>query len=338
MIREILMHMADGATLTEDEAASAMRCMMTGEASPEQIAAFLTALKVRGETIDEIAGLAREMRSHAIGVDPSRMPVVDTCGTGGGRTPTFNISTAAALVAAGAGAAIAKHGNRAVTSRAGSADLLEALGVCIELDAEQVSRCIDEAGIGFLFAPIYHPAMKYVGPVRRQLPFRTVFNCLGPLTNPAGVERQVIGVYEPRLVELVAGALARLGCRHGLVVHGLDGLDELSTLGPTLVAEVRDDVVTTRRISPEELGIRRAAAADLAPGTNAAGNAAIVRSLLEGEQGARRDIVLLNAAAALYVAGVAEDLAEGLQLAGQSLASGSALEALETLRRLAPAA
>lgn len=338
MIQEILLRLVEGATLSEEEAATAMGLLMRGEATPLQAAAFLTMLRLRGETEDELAGLAREMRAHALKVEPARRPLVDTCGTGGGRTPTFNISTAAAFVAAGAGVAIAKHGNRAITSRAGSADVLEALGVQVDAEPKHVERCIDETGIGFLFAPRYHPAMKHVGPVRWELPFRTVFNSLGPLANPAGADRQVIGVYEERLVPLLAGALARLGCTHGLVVYGLDGLDELSTLGPTVISEIRDGEVIARRLEPEEVGLKRSAAAELAPRECADGNAEMILRVLDGEVGARRDIVLLNAAAALMVAGLVSDLRSGVELAAVSLDSGAARNSLERLRTLSPRA
>ncbi len=250
---------------------------------------------------------------------------MDTCGTGGDSIKTFNISTAAAFVAAGAGVAIAKHGNRSVSSKCGSADVLEALGIKVEQSPAEVARCIDEIGIGFMFAPAFHPAMKHAGPVRRELALRTVFNALGPLTNPAGADCQVIGVYKPELTEMHASVLRNLGCRRALVVYGKDGLDELSTLGPTIVTEVRDGWQRTYEITPEELGLRRAEPTEVRGGTPGE-NAVLLRALLEGEEGAPRDIVLLNAAAAIVAGEGADTLVEGLALARASISRGNALE------------
>jgi anthranilate phosphoribosyltransferase len=259
---------------------------------------------------------------------------VDTGGTGGGSLTTFNISTTAAFVVAGAGVGVAKHGNRAMTSQCGSADVLEALGVCITCSPERVATCIDEAGIGFMFAQAHHPALKHVSPVRRELGFRTIFNLAAPLSNPAGAPAQVVGVFQPELTELLAGVLRQLGTRRAFVVYGLDGLDEISTTGPTKISELQDGEVRTYTLHPEEVGLTPAPPAALAPGANAAENAAITTGVLEGRPGPGREIVLLNAAAALVAAGVAPSLREGIALAAESIDSGHALERLECLRRL----
>jgi anthranilate phosphoribosyltransferase len=330
-LRELVAQAASGEDLTEEQAMLGMRQLISGEASPALAGALLTALKMKGETAAEVTGFARVMREAAVSVRPRCESLVDTCGTGGGRVPTFNISTAAAFVVAGAGVSVAKHGNRAITSACGSADVLEALGVRIDLTPDRICACIEEVGIGFLFAQSHHPAMRHVGAVRRELPFRTVFNCLGPLTNPAAAPAQVVGVYEPRLVPLLAEALLRLGCHRALVVHGTAGLDELSTLGTTLIAEVREGGVHTYELTPEEVGLERMCAAALSPGADAADAAFFIRDLLEGQTGPRRDIVLLNAAAALVVAGAAGDLIAGLHLAARSVDSGAAAGKLEAL-------
>lgn len=331
MLQPALLRLIEGQNLSDEQAADAMQALMSGEASPALAAAFLTALRMKGETAAEIAALARVMREHAVRIEPAAKVFVDTCGTGGGGVQTFNISTAAAFVVAGAGLPVAKHGNRAMTSRTGSADVLEALGVRIDLEPDAIRRCIEEVGVGFLFAQRHHPAMRHVGPIRKELPFRTVFNCLGPLCSPAGAPYQVVGVYEERLVPLLAEALRALGTRRALVVHGRDGLDELSTLGPTLVAEATPQGVSEYVVMPADLGLRMVTAKDLAPGDDTAGNAAITRSILAGEAGPRREIVLLNAAAALYAAGSAETLVEGLTLAAQSIDSGRASATLDRL-------
>jgi anthranilate phosphoribosyltransferase len=259
---------------------------------------------------------------------------VDTCGTGGGSLPTFNISTAAAFAAAGAGVPVAKHGNRAMSSSCGSADVLEALGVCISCPPERVEACVEEAGFGFMFAQAHHPAMKHAAPVRRVLGFRTVFNLLGPLTNPAGAAAQIIGVFEPGLTELLALALRNLECRRAFVVHGLDGLDEISTVGRTRVTELKDGTIRTYELTPDEVGLPAAAAADLNHGGSPAANAALLREVLEGRPGPRREIVLLNAAAALVVAGAAESLREGIERAAAAIDSGAAKECLERMRKI----
>jgi anthranilate phosphoribosyltransferase len=331
MLKELLAQASSGEHLTAAQAAAAMEQMVSGEASPVLTAALLTALKLKGETADEITGFARVMRERAVRLQPRCERLVDTCGTGGGSVPTFNISTTAAFVVAGAGVSVAKHGNRAMTSACGSADVLEALGVRIDLPPGRVCGCIEEVGIGFMFAQAHHPAMRHVAPVRRELPFRTVFNCLGPLTNPAGAAAQVIGVYEPRLVPLLAAALRNLGCRRALVVHGTDGLDELSTLGTTAVAEVRGGSVVQYQVEPEDVGLPEVAAEAVAPGRDAAENAAMLRAVLRGEPGPRREIVLLNAAGALLAAGAADDLAAGVALAARSIDSGAAQARLEAL-------
>lgn len=328
---DVLVRLIEGQDLDTEQAASLMARMMSGETSPALAGAILTALRIKGERAGEIAGFARVMRERAVRIRPRCERLVDTCGTGGGSVPTFNISTTAAFVVAGAGVAVAKHGNRAMTSACGSADVLEALGVRIDLPPERICECVEQAGIGFMFAQAHHPAMRHVGPVRRELPFRTVFNCLGPLTNPAGARAQVIGVYESRLVLLLAEALLELGCDRALVVHGMDGLDELSTLGPTLVAEIGEGKIAAREVTPEEAGLPRGRAEEIAPGANAAENAAILRSILSGEPGPRRDIVLLNAAAALVAAGVAADLRSGVELAARSIDTGAARAKLEAL-------
>lgn len=319
--------------LSEAESAEAMELIMSGEATPAQTAGYIVALKVKGETPGEIAGAARVMRAKATRVPHGRPLVADTCGTGGGRTKTFNISTAAAFVVAGAGLPVAKHGNRSFTTQCGSADVLEALGVEIQQTPAQVAAAIDRIGIGFLFAPALHGAMKHAAPVRRELGTDTIFNCLGPLSNPAGAQAQVIGVYRPELVPKLAEALARLGCYGALVVHGEGGLDELSIAGPSLVAEVRGGRVRRYEVQPEDAGLPRGDLAELRGGTPEY-NAGVITAVLRGERrGPARDVVVLNAGAALYAAGRAGSLAEGARLAGEALDSGRALAMLERLRR-----
>jgi len=334
---------AAGSSLTEDEAYAVMNQIMDGEATPSQISALITGMRMKGETVDEIVGFARAMREHATPVRPTVTGYIDTCGTGGDGLHTFNISTTTAFVVAGAGVPVAKHGNRAVSSKAGSADVLEALGIDLSLSPADVARCIDEAGVGFLFAQALHSSMRHAGPTRREIGIRTVFNILGPLTNPAGANRQLLGIYDARLAPVMAEVAGRLGAERVLVVNGHPGMDEVSGSGPTTVSEFDAAVgaVRTYQITPESVGIARGTLADIAGGSGAE-NAAIVRSILAGETGPRRDVVLLNAAAALMAAGKAGDLAEGVALARTSIDSGSALTALETLgsisRRLAAAA
>jgi anthranilate phosphoribosyltransferase len=331
MIADLVRKAADRQDLSSDEAQAAMSAIMAGQATPAMIAAFLVAMRMKGETVDEVTAFARVMRAHVLPVKTSRRPLVDTCGTGGDDIKTFNVSTAAAFVAAGAGVAIAKHGNRSVTSKCGSADVLEALGIRFDLPPDRVARCVDEVGIGFMFAPAYHPAMKHAAPVRRELGLRTVFNALGPLTNPAMADAQVLGVYRPEMTELHAGVLKNLGSRRAYVVHGVGGLDELSTLGETRVAELKNGEVRTYTIAPEDLGLRRARPEDL-QGRTPEENARTLMAILEGEKGPARDIVVLNAAAAIAAGGKTETLAEAMPLAEESLDSGAALGKLHELR------
>jgi anthranilate phosphoribosyltransferase len=312
--------------LSADEAAEAMRAIMGGDASPGQIGGFLMALRTKGETVDELDGLARTALGFANPVN-APTPVVDTCGTGGDRSGTFNISTVAAIVVAGAGVPVAKHGNRAASSHCGSADLLEALGVKIDLDASGVERCLAEAGIGFMFAPVFHPAAANAGPVRRELRVPTVFNFLGPLTNPARPFAQVVGVSDERMLPLMAEVLARRGVR-AKVFRGEDGLDELTTTGISTVFDVRDGDVREGHLDPATLGLAHASLGDLRGG-DAAEAAAIARAVLAGEAGPRRDVVLLNAGAALEIAGRASDLATGIQLAATAIDTGAANATLD---------
>ena len=333
MIREAITVLMEGRDLSRDEAAAVMDEIMTGGASDAQIASFLTALRLKGETVDEITGCARVMRDRATRIECRSDGVVDTCGTGGDASGTFNISTLSALVAAGAGAHVAKHGNRSVSSRCGSADLFKALGVEIEVGPEVVADCIDEVGIGFLFAPLLHGAMKYaIGP-RREMGIRTVFNILGPLTNPAGAAAQVLGVYAQELVEPVAGVLRELGCRRAYVVHGQDGLDEITTTSSTTICELADGEIRKCELHPEDLGIAPVSL-DQLMGGNPQENAGIALAVLRGENGPRRDIVLLNAGAAIAVAGLADDIGQGIRLAAESIDSGAALEKLEGLKAM----
>jgi len=331
MIRESIAKLIEGQNLTRAEAEAVMNEIMDGAATHAQMAAFLTALRIKGETVDEIAGFAAAMRERAIPVLPRRNSLVDTCGTGGDGKQTFNISTAAALVAAAMGIGVAKHGNRAVSSRSGSADILEALGVEIALPPAAVAELIDRVGIGFLFAPQHHPAMKHAAPVRRQLGVRTVFNVLGPLTNPAGVKRQLLGVYRPELTEVICTVLRTLGAERAFVVHGLDGTDEVSITGETRVSELAAGDVRTYRFTPEEAGLRRALPEAIAGG-DAAENAARLRAILGGGDGALADAIALNAAFVAMAAGRAASPADGVHQARAAIASGEAREPLERLR------
>lgn len=323
--------LADGNSLTEAESASVLEEIMSGNSSEVQTAAFLVALRTKGETVDEVVGLAKTMRSFSVKVDAGDTLIVDTCGTGGDKSHTFNVSTTAAFVVAGAGASVAKHGNRSATSQCGSADVLEALGADLNISADKVASCIKKVGIGFMFAPMHHQAMKHVVPVRKELGVRTIFNFLGPLTNPAGAGFQLIGVSNRDYVDLIARALKVLGCKHGMVVHGEDGLDEISISGPSYAAEVYadSDEIRTYAIEPAKLGLSEAAGNEMLRGGPAEENAGILKSILTGEEGPRRDIVLINAAAALYVCGVAANIEDGLQLARQSIDSGAAKQKLE---------
>jgi anthranilate phosphoribosyltransferase len=316
--------------LTAEEAAAAMEEIMEGRAQPAQIAGLLVALSMKGERPAEIVGFARTMRNRATKLSRAHAPVFDTCGTGGDRSGTFNVSTVAALVLAACGVRVAKHGNRSASSQCGSADLFEALGVNIRADASIVERCLDEVGIAFFFAQTFHPSMRHAAPTRRELGVRTAFNLLGPLTNPAGASRQLVGVPRPELTELVARSLALLGSERAWVVHGADGLDEISTTGYTKVSECRDGAVNTFYVHPADFGLPKAVPARLRGG-EAGDNAAIARRILQGEQGAPRNIVLLNAAASLLIAGGAGTIEEGIGRAAQALDSGDAARTLEQL-------
>lgn len=349
IITEALRALVERRHLTRIEAAAAMEAIMSGAATNAQIAAFLTALRMKGETVEELVGFAQVMRQKAVRVrtrseelaaltGTDREMLIDTCGTGGDAAGTFNVSTATAFVVAGAGLKVAKHGNRSVSSLCGSADVVETLGINLELSPPKVARCIDEVGIGFLYAPLLHTAMKHVMAARREMGIRTVFNLLGPLTNPAGANAQVIGVYAAALTEPLARVLAELGTVRAFVVHGADGLDEISNTGESQIAEVREGVVRTFAVRPEDFGLPRASMADLQGGDREE-NARIIRAVLDGEPGPKRDIVLMNAAAALVAGGRARDLKEGVALAARSIDSGAARAKLDALialsRRLA---
>ena len=330
MIQQALARLLDGHDLSREEARGVMGSIMNGEATQAQIAGFLIALRTKGETADEIAGCAEAMREHALPVRPRRNDLVDTAGTGGDGARTINISTAAALVAAAAGAGVAKHGNRAVSSACGSADVLEALGFDLDLTAERVAQSIDELGFGFLFAPTHHPAMRHAAPVRSELAARTVFNVLGPLTNPAGARAQVVGVYAPELVRTIAEVLAQLGATRAFVVHGAGGIDELSPSGPNFVCEVVNGDIRARNIDPLEFGLPRCDPAELRGGSPEE-NAAAIRGVFAGEEGGRRSAILLNAAGAIAAGGHADDLREGLELAREAVDSGAAAARLDSL-------
>lgn len=350
MVREAILKVVEHQNLSMEEMEEVMREIMDGEASHALIASFITALRMKGETIDEITGAARVMRSKVTRIPLKSRPVgiehddinidletiLDTCGTGGDSTNTFNISTTCAFVVAGAGLKVAKHGNRAVSSCSGSADVLAELGVNIELSPEAVGRCVDEIGIGFLYAPLLHTAMKHAIIPRKEIGIRTVFNLLGPLTNPAGADSQVMGVYEAALTDKLAHVLLNLGTRRGMVVHGMDGLDEITVTRESRVSEIKDAGVHTYFIDPRDYGFSLAEAEDLKGGT-AVDNAAITRSVLSGQEGPKRDVVLMNAGAAIYVGGMAKDLAGGIELAAKSIDSGAAEKKLEELVKLSGA-
>ncbi len=323
--------LADGRDLSRAQTAAVLSEIMAGNAGEIQIAAFLIALRTKGETVQELAGLAEAMRAFATRVEVNRDDLLDTAGTGGGRR-TFNVSTTAALIAAGAGCVVAKHGNRSATGLSGSADVLEALGARIDLGPPAVARCIEEVGFGFMFAPAHHQATRFVVPVRRALAVRTIFNFLGPLTNPAGATRQVIGVSDPAYLETMAGALALLGTRHALLVSSQDGLDELSISGPTCVVEVQGEDVRSYTITPDEVSLP-AAPAEAIPGGDPQANAETTQRIFAGEDGAPRDLAALNAGAAIYAAGGADTLVEGVRRAEEAIDTGSAAEALERFVR-----
>ncbi|MDD5382698.1 MAG: anthranilate phosphoribosyltransferase [Candidatus Margulisbacteria bacterium] len=328
---EAIKKIVEGKDLTREEAAMTMDTIMTGNATPSQIAAFITALRMKGETSDEITGCAEKMREHAVNIYPHHKNLVDTCGTGGDVAGTFNISTVSALVAAGAGVAIAKHGNRSVSSRCGSADVLEALGVKIDLEPKKVEACINEIGIGFIFAPNFHKAMRYAAPTRKEIGIRTIFNILGPLTNPARATAQVLGVFKSDLTELMAEVLKNLGVKQALIVHGLDGLDEISISDRTKIAHLKDGRIDNYLLAPEDLGIQKGKKEELSGGS-ASENAEIALEILKAEEkGPKKSVVLLNAAAAILVGDKAKDFKAGLKLAAESIDSGAAAKKLEEL-------
>lgn len=327
VLTEAIDRLCRGEALSADEAGSCMREVMEGRASEAQTAGLLIAFRSKGETVGEIAGMARAMRELAVPVATAHDDLVDTAGTGGGR-PTFNVSTTAAFVAAGAGCRIAKHGNRSATGRSGSADVLEALGARIDLAPQAVASCIDELGFGFMFAPAHHPAMKHVAPVRKELAVRTIFNFLGPLTNPAGAKRQLIGVSDRRFLDIMAAALGELGCDHALLVASDDGLDELSVSGPTHVVELKDGRIDAHVVTPESVGLTTAPQDAVAAGTPEK-NAGIARRVLGGEPGPERDLTVLNAGAAIYVGGGADSIEAGARTAEQAIDSGAAGDVLE---------
>jgi anthranilate phosphoribosyltransferase len=341
IITEAVRQLVDRKDLSRIEAAAAMEAIMSGAATNAQIAAFLTALRMKGETVEELIGFAQVMRQKAVRIrvhddeiagltGTDREMLIDTCGTGGDATGTFNVSTATAFVVAGAGLKVAKHGNRSVSSLCGSADVVETLGVSLDLTPHKVARCVDEVGIGFLYAPLLHTAMKHVMPVRREMAIRTVFNMLGPLTNPASANAQIIGVYSAALTEPLARVLAELGTVRAFVVHGADNLDEISNTGESRVSEVREGMVRTYTVRPEDFGLARTTIAELMGGDREE-NARIIRAILDGEAGAKRDIVLMNSAAALVAGAKARDLKEGVGLAAHAIDSGAALRKLEAL-------
>ena len=322
-----------GQNLTQDQAGSLLDAVFSGSVPEAQITAFLTAMRIKGPTPEEIAGLAGSLRSHAVKVTPKSDNLIDTCGTGGGSIKTCNVSTAAAIVAAGAGVHVAKHGNRGITSGCGSADVLEALGVKIDASPEVIAQCIDQAGVGFMFAPMFHPAMKYVQPIRKALGFRTVFNILGPLANPAHAQAQVLGVADESLMNTMITALKLLGTRTAMVVHS-NGLDEISTLGPTRIMTLRDNHVTDQTLSPETLGMSAATKEGISA-TDAASNAKALRSIFEGQdKGPKYDIITLNASAAIFIAGLADSLEQALIKARASVDNGKALQTLNRLIEL----
>jgi anthranilate phosphoribosyltransferase len=329
MIKEAIGQLVGGHSLTMDESSTVMNEIMEGTATPAQFGAFVTALRFKGETVEEIAGLARTMRGKSLRVLIAE-PVVDTCGTGGDGTGTFNISTTAAFVAAACGLKVAKHGNRAMSSQCGSADVLEALGVKIDLNPAQVQKCLETVGICFMLAPVFHPAMKYATGPRKEVGIRTVFNILGPLTNPAGAGAQVLGVPEKSLTMKMAVVLKILGCHHALVVHGEDGLDEITNTGKTFISELKNGAITYYEITPEEFGLQRASPESL-KGGSAKDNAGLLRGILSGKKGPQRDIVLMNTAAALIAGDKVTAFGDGIIMAGVAIDSGRALQKVEEL-------
>ncbi|GAB7387519.1 anthranilate phosphoribosyltransferase [Bacillaceae bacterium] len=333
MFQRVLNRLVNGESLTREEARDTMEKVMSGEATPSQIASFLTALRMKGESVDEITGFAETMRKKAEKLHVPNDNLLDTCGTGGDGGITFNISTAAAIVAAAGGVRIAKHGNRAVSGKSGSADVLEALGIAIQLTSDEAVQCLEETNLCFLFAPLYHKAMKHAVAPRKEIGFRTVFNLLGPLTNPAGADRQLIGVYDVNLTEKIAQVAAQMGLKRALVVSGYDGLDEISISDATKIVEVKGGAIEVYELQPQDVGLPRYPLQEVAGGT-AAENARIIRSIFEGKKGAFRDIVVLNTAAALYLAEKAASLKDGVRLAQEIIDSGEALGKLEQLVRV----
>ena len=330
-VLEALHKVVGGENLTEQEASAALEQILSGETDAAVIAGLLTALRIKGETVDEIVGFARSMRAHAAPIPCRRVKpadMIDTCGTGGDGADTFNISTVSVFVVAGAGVPVAKHGNRSISSRCGSADVLEAAGANIQLTPEQAAEAIDETGVGFLFAPLIHPAMRYVQPIRKELRMRTIFNILGPLTNPAGAGAQVVGVFSKDLVRPIGEALSRLGVKRAFVVHGADGLDEISTAAPTHIAELRDGTVVESTITAADFGLEQTTAASLVGGERE-DCALILQRILDGQHGPQRDIVSANAAAALVASGRADNFKDGVALAAESIDSGAARERLQ---------
>jgi len=331
MIQDAIKKAVEGIDLSREEARSAMEVIMNGDATDAQIAGFLVAMRLKGETIEEISSFARVMREKATRIDAGTSDVLDTCGTGGDGSGTFNISTISAFVSAGARITVAKHGNRSVSSKCGSADVLKALGVSLDIPPEKISECLKQVGIAFLFAPMLHASMKYaIGP-RRELKIRTFFNILGPMTNPAGAKRQLMGVYSEALVEKIAGALADLGCERAFVVHGRDGLDEISTTTETVVSEVNNGSVSSFTVNPEDFGLRKAAQEDLLV-MDVSENTVVFKAVLSGEKGPKRDIVILNSAFAICAGGAADTPMEGVKLAKESIDSGAAMAKFEKMK------
>ena len=337
MIKESIQRLVEGADINFDESQSVLREIMTGEATNAQIAAFLTALQIRGETVEELTAFARVMRENCTQIHPNvDGRLLDTCGTGGDKIKTFNISTAAAFVIAGAGVAIAKHGNRSVTSKSGSADVLERLGVNLTVTPETIEKGIEQVGIGFMYAPVFHPAMKYAVAPRKEVGIRTAFNILGPLTNPASANAQLLGVYDPKLTEHLAKVLKKLGCKEAMVVHGVDGLDEISTIGKTIISHLTEGKITTTETTPRDFGVKQARPEALL-GATPEENAETLFKILNSppaENDAKMDIVLVNAAAGLIVGGKAQNLKEGIALSRKSIKSGAAYTKLKTLVRV----
>jgi anthranilate phosphoribosyltransferase len=336
MIVKAISKAISGVNLSEAEMQEVMECIMSGKSTPSQNASFITALSMKGETTEEITAAAKVMRKKLTPIDlaiDSSKVFIDTCGTGGDKSGTFNISTVAAFVIAGAGVKVAKHGNRSATSKCGSADLIEELGITVDLPVDKSAECIDKTGFGFLYAPLFHSAMKYVADVRKEIGIRTIFNMLGPLTNPAKAQAQLIGVYAPDLTDTFAHVLRNLGCGHALIVHGSDGLDEITVTGKTKIVELKGTEITTYSIHPEDFGISLSSFDDM-KGGNAKENALIANTVLSGSKGARRDVVLLNSAAGLIAAGKAADFNQGIEIAAQSIDSGKAMAVLQDLIQL----